>query len=348
MKDTRFGASVRVRNVNEALPLGLKMLQECGVGAESRGLHTKRIPGPVSTIYSQPCERVLFGEVRDANPFFHLMESLWVLSGSNQVELPRYFLNNISRFSDDGVVFHGAYGHRLRNAFGFDQIDRAIEMLRSKPDTRQVVLSIWHPALDLGKSTKDMPCNDLIMLDIVDGALNMTVCNRSNDAIWGAYGVNAVQFSVLQEFIAISVGVPVGYYVQQSNNYHVYTDNDYWLEFRDGQYDHGHIYNPYSMGQVTAYPLAADADDAKRLYSDCVHMATQVEQGEDLGHVEYLSTFGYDVVRPAVLAYQMYKMNLFASAMKLLEEIPATDWRMAMQQWVQRRDRRVSKKAVTA
>jgi thymidylate synthase len=337
MSNNRFGAILRVDNVNEALPLGLMLLQERGELAESRGLYSMRVPGPVSTVYAQPRRRVLFDPIRDANPFFHLMESLWILSGSNRVDLPKYFLSNIDQFSDDGVVFHGAYGHRLRHAFGFDQIERACEILVSKPDTRQVVMSIWHPAMDLGKSTKDMPCNDMVMLDLVDGKLNMTVCNRSNDAVWGAYGANAVQFSVLQEFIAIMVGAEVGHYVQQSNNYHVYTDNPFWLKFREGQYEHGHVHNLYSMGMVRPYPLATNVDDATMLYYDCIRMATQVEQGETLRSLEYVSTFGRNVIGPAVNAYDMYKSKMHASALAIIQTIPALDWRMAMFDWVERR-----------
>jgi hypothetical protein len=341
---TQFGASLRVRNVNEALPLGLQMLSKYGNPAESRGLHTLRVNGPVSTIYERPEERVLFDSIRDANPFFHLIESLWILGGSNRIDLPRMFLGNIERFSDNGVTFHGAYGHRLRRAFGFDQIIKAIEMLVSKPDTRQCVLSIWHPQMDMGTNTKDMPCNDLIMLDVVNGRLNMTVCNRSNDAIWGAYGANAVQFSMLQEFIAIYAKLERGFYVQQSNNYHVYTDNPFWLKFRQGEYVHGHVYNPYTTEQVHARPIAQNTMDAVLLLADCEGMCLQVENGEELRTFEYRSSFGQQVVSPAVRGYELYKMKCYESALDALEEVAAPDWRLAMQQWVGRR----AEKAVQA
>lgn len=333
----QFGASLRVRNVNEALPLGLQMIQTYGKPAESRGLQTIRVHGPVTTIYERPEERVLFDSVRDANPFFHLIESLWILGGSNRIELPRMFLGNIDRFSDNGVSFHGAYGYRLRKAFGFDQILRAIEMLVTKPDTRQCVMSIWHPALDMGANTKDMPCNDLIMLDVVNGRLNMTVCNRSNDAIWGAYGANAVQFSMLQEFIAIYAKLERGFYVQQSNNFHVYTDNPFWLEYVKGNHDAGHVTNPYDQGAVQASPIATSTTDAVHLLADCEGMCQQVEQGKNLDHYEYRSSFGQSVVGPVVRAYGLYKAKMYASAIRALDDVAAEDWRLAMTEWVTRR-----------
>lgn len=333
----QFGASLRVRNVNEALPVALQMVQAYGRPAESRGMKTLRINGPVTTIYERPEERVLFDSVRDANPFFHLIESLWILGGSNRVELPSLFLDGIKRFSDNGVTFHGAYGHRLRKAFGFDQILRAIELLVSKPDTRQCVMSIWHPELDMRANTKDMPCNDMVMLDIVNGRLNMTVCNRSNDAIWGAYGANAVQFSMLQEFIAIYAKLERGFYVQQSNNFHVYEDNPFWLKYTAGEHDAGHVTNPYLSEQVQARPIAQSTMDAVLLLADCEGMCQQVENGENLEHFEYRSSFGQQTVSHVVRAYNLYKAKCYESAIKTLDEVAAEDWRLAMTDWVMRR-----------
>ena len=52
--------------------------------------------------------------------------------------------------------------------------------------------------------------------------LDLTVCCRSNDVVWGAYGANAVHFSFLQEYLAGRMGVGVGTMYQLSNNFHGY------------------------------------------------------------------------------------------------------------------------------
>lgn len=75
-------------------------------------------------------------------------------------------------------------------------------------------------------------------------------------------------------------------------------------------------------------------------------MATQVEQGEDLRTVEYVSEFGRNVVEPVVRAYDMYKAKLYTSSMAILQELPAEDWRLAMFEWVQRRAHRAADKKV--
>jgi hypothetical protein len=331
---TQVGRILRVRNVNEALPQALRLMQDQGVQTESRGLKTVRLPGPFLTVYTRPQERVLFDPVRDANPFFHMIDALWLLSGSNRVDLPRAFLGRIADFSDDGSTFHGSYGYRLRHAFGFDQVESACEILQQKPDSRQVVMSIWHPALDLGAETKDMPCNDMIMLDIVGDQLCMTVCNRSNDVVWGAYGANVVQFSMLQEYMAGRIGVNVGPYTQMSNNFHVYQDNSFWAAYRDGATSK---HDFYGMGECKPLPVARDQRDALAVFYDCRLLADAAEAGESLTTALYTSPFFERVVRPMLQAYDLYKQRRLTQAFALTEEIEATDWRLACMLWLERR-----------
>ena len=52
----------------------------------------------------------------------------------------------------------------------------------------------------------------------------MTVCNRSNDIIWGMLGANTVHLSMLQEYMAARLRMEVGVMRQFSNNAHVYLD----------------------------------------------------------------------------------------------------------------------------
>lgn len=131
------------------------------------------VPEPVLVTYAHPRERVLFNTARDANPFFHLFESLWMLAGRNDVAPLKYYVHDIDQFSDDGETFHGAYGHRWRHserrqwntggdclATPLDQLDEIVQELREEPGSRRVVLQMWDVDQDLGVSvkTKDKPC----------------------------------------------------------------------------------------------------------------------------------------------------------------------------------------------
>lgn len=330
----QVGRVLRVRNVNEALPQALRLMQDQGTPTESRGLKTVRLPGPFLTVYLNPRERVLFDPVRDANPFFHMVDALWLLSGSERADLPRAILPRIMDFSDDGATFHGAYGYRLRHSFGFDQIELACGTLMEKPDSRQVVLSIWHPVNDLGAKTKDMPCNDMIMLDIVDDKLCMTVCNRSNDVVWGAYGANVVQFSMLQEYMAARIGVDVGPYTQMSNNFHVYQDNPYWMAFREGKTAK---HDAYAVGACKPFAMATNGGEADAVFNDCRALAGMAESLQLFAPKTWESAYFECVVRPVLQSYGLYKAGLLMQALMMAEEIEAPDWQLACTQWLERR-----------
>ena len=99
-----------VRNVHEALPRALKLLQQQGIERPSRNGPVLQAPWPVTTVYQNPLERVVFWPERDANPFFHLYESLWMLAGRNDIAPLTRYAKNMANYSDDGETQHGAYG----------------------------------------------------------------------------------------------------------------------------------------------------------------------------------------------------------------------------------------------
>lgn len=227
---------IKARNVNDALAKGLEHLLRYGVEEPSRNGPVLVAPTPVTTVYERPWERVLFSPLRDANPFFHLMEALWMLAGKNDLLFPQFFNSQFGRYSDDALTLRGAYGYRWRHWFGYDQLKTIATQLRIDPTSRRAVLTMWdagkfeygqddwgEEAGDLLAATVDKPCNTHIYFRVNAGRLDMTVCNRSNDIYWGAYGANAVHMSMLQEYMAAAIGVDIGAYYQVSNNFHLYT-----------------------------------------------------------------------------------------------------------------------------
>lgn len=333
---------IRARNVQQALPEALYQLEMEGVQQGSRNGPVYRFREPVTTVYLRPTERVLFWPTRDANPFFHLIESLWMLAGRNDVELVAQFVARMRSFSDDGTTLHGAYGYRWREHFGFDQLQLIIDALRKDPTDRRQVLSMWDARADLGRSGKDLPCNTQCLFQInPDGALDMTVVNRSNDIIMGAYGANAVHFSYLQEYMALSIGVPVGVYRQVSANFHAYV-----ADF-EKVHDLAHVvdevlppemrwsgYDPYGDGVVEPYPLI-QTDLAQ--WNEDLRMFLQTPK-----IIGLRDPFFRKVAVPMWAAHGCYKalqgQARFDAARELLQSVAATDWRMAALEWIDRRE----------
>jgi thymidylate synthase len=162
------------------------------------------------------------------NPAFALAEVIWILRGRDDIQFLEYWNSQIVDYLGEERA-HGAYGPRLRETFGLDQLERAYNALRNRPNTRQVVLQIYHPKHDLpnedgSPSDQDVPCNVSSMLKVRDGCLEWTQVIRSNDLILGVPH-NLVQFTSLQEIVAGWLGVDVGQYSQISDSLHVYSQN---------------------------------------------------------------------------------------------------------------------------
>jgi hypothetical protein len=52
--------------------------------------------------------------MRDANPFFHVMETLWMLAGRNDLPWLVRFNKRFASYSDDGGNTQpGAYGYQM-------------------------------------------------------------------------------------------------------------------------------------------------------------------------------------------------------------------------------------------
>jgi thymidylate synthase len=300
----------------------------------------------VCTVYARPLERVLFDQVRDANPFFHLLEALWMLAGRNDVAWLVRFNKRMATYSDDGATFNAAYGYRWRKQFNLkaadgkpatDQLQVIADLLRRDPDTRRAVLQIWDAEADLGVPSKDLACNTQAMFKVRDGKLNMLVSNRSNDMIWGCYGANAVHFSFLQEYVAAQAGVSVGVYRQMSDSFHVYADT--WPKVSDIAARYAG--DPYATGDVSVYPLVSHSEtfdsELERWMASAPERASLVQCDAE-GAGSWRNPYFPLVATPVNNAWFAYKAKDYAAAAQWLERCAASDWRRACREWLLRRE----------
>ena len=321
--------SILARGVSEALYIGQQALLSSGRHVETRKGAALEFDTPVMTTYTHSRERVLFYPERDANPYFHLMESLWMLAGRNDVPGIRGFNGKMDTYSDDGKTFHGAYGHRWRNWFGKDQLQEVMFRLSTYRNDRRAVLGIWDAHLDLVQTNdgKDYPCNTQIYFWERRGELNMTVTNRSNDMIWGAYGANAVHMSVLLEYMATMLGYAVGTYYQFSNNLHAYTDVLKKLEGMQADYE------PYLTlaEDGLSYNPPALVDDP-----DTFDQELQ-EWFLDEARVTYNNIYLGTTCGNMRKSWRFWKSKNYQNAFHCANAIEDRAWRKACIEWLQRR-----------
>ena len=312
-----------VRNVNEAYDTVVPYILSHGVKEQSRNGEVLVMPEPVAICYEKPKERVLFDASRDANPFFHLMEAIWMLAGEKAAAWPVKFNKQMAEYANDDGEYDGAYGWRWRRHFGFDQIKYVADLLRKDPMTRRAVIGMYDPRQEKADS-KDVPCNTQVYFMVRQGRLDMTVTNRSNDAVWGAFGANAVHFSVLLEVVASLAGLPVGRYWQITNNLHIYTGIPKVWEAVNNRKPR----DLYSRMGTIPFPLVGDADS---FLGECERFVEFPEA------TVWQNTFFYYVARPMYLSWRQYKQEDIEGARSWAAQIEDGAWALACDEWLRRR-----------
>lgn len=160
-------------------------------------------------------------------PFSSLGELCWYLAKTNDLGFISYYLPMYKKFADGNVIY-GGYGPRFFSWGGIDQVAQIISLLGEKPDTRQAVIQIFDVA-DIVENHKDVPCTCTMQFLLRDKKLHMITYMRSNDAMWGLPH-DIFCFTMLQEIIARSLSVELGYYKHAIGSVHIYDENKHEAE----------------------------------------------------------------------------------------------------------------------
>lgn len=216
------------RNISFATAASFEEILARGAAVTVRGRKTLELRNRVTTL-AAPMERCLFLPGRNHDVFAQVAETMWVVGGRNDLPWLTRYLQRAPEFSDDGgTTWHGAYGPRLRSwGHGIDQLDEWRRLLIDDPTTRRAAGVLFDPARDYIPASKDIPCNNWLSWLLRDGRLHMSVAIRSNDAMWGFSGVNAFEWSVVHEMLALWVGAAVGDATYFASSYHLYDEHDH-------------------------------------------------------------------------------------------------------------------------
>ena len=213
-------------NVNDALPVLMGDLLVKGEDFGSRAGMTKELMN-VGITLRNPQQREIVIDERKANIAAQIVETMWVLSGRNDVAGLVHYLPRAADFSDDGLQWRAGYGPRLRNYRGVDQLAYVVDTLADNPSSRQAVATIWDPTVDT-QPGKDIACNNWLTFSSRGGKLDLMVGIRSNDAMWGWSGINAFEWSALLELVAVLTNLEIGSLHFATTSFHLY--DQHWAK----------------------------------------------------------------------------------------------------------------------
>jgi thymidylate synthase len=104
----------------------------------------------------------------------------------------------------------------------FDQIQRAIHLIKTNPDSRRIVVSAWHPGL-LDEMALP-PCHIMYIFNVSDGKLNCHLTQRSGDIALGI-PFNLACYSALTMAIAKETGLKPGTFAHTIVDAHIYLNH---------------------------------------------------------------------------------------------------------------------------
>lgn len=313
-------------NVPNVYPELMRRMRLEGEDEGSRNGPVLALQDPLHLTIIDPLERVIFDPIRDANPFFHVMEFIWMMAGSNNVNWIEKFNSKYRQYADGDIV-HGAYGYRWIQHFGYvNQITGVCNLLKKDRTSRRAVLGMWDPQYDL-QHHNDLPCNTHIYFRVDrEDKLNMTVCNRSNDVIWGMLGANAVHMTYLQELIAHGAGIDIGMYHVFSHNAHIYKGLPKYSEILNTTAAVDHYINPEAG--CRPMPLLLKLETVGMFLEDCHKFIT--------GQTNFQCEWMYRVALPMYNSW-MARKDKINDGMEDAMNIAASDWRYACVEWIKRR-----------
>lgn len=152
-----------------------------------------------------------------------LAEFCWYMAGSADLDFIRFYLPDYPPEGATGSL-EEAYGPRIigTDEFGrsINQIERVIDRLQRKPDTRRAVISILEPS-DLEPGKAEAPCTIALQFVRRRERLHLVAMMRSNDAYLG-FPHDVFCFTMIQELVARSLGIQVGEYHHFATSLHLY------------------------------------------------------------------------------------------------------------------------------
>ena len=150
-------------------------------------------------------------------------ELLWFLQGDTNV---RYLQENGVSIWDEWADKNGnlgpIYGKQWRNWNGCDQIQNVLNLLKTDPDSRRMLVSSWNvtelPQMALA------PCHALFQFYVADGRLSCQLYQRSADLFLGV-PFNIASYALLTHMMAEQSGLEVGDFVWTGGDVHLYANH---------------------------------------------------------------------------------------------------------------------------
>jgi thymidylate synthase len=269
------------RDIESAFLGELRSLVEDGTDVEVRGHLTRELNARLVQVENVR-ERYLLVPNRHNNVFASIAESLWVIAGRNDLGYLSAYLPRAREYSDDGETWRAAYGPRLRNWNGVDQLAEVVSILRADLTSRRAVAVLYDPDRDFIQSN-DIPCNNWLHFIVREGRVDLHVAARSTDIWWGFSGINAFEWTLLLEMVAHWLRQEPGHLVFFTSSMHLY-ERHFEKAGRVLRHQSSEHYEDDLRNQLPAFETPWESFTAE--ISEWMRVEQGMRSGRDLCHLD--------------------------------------------------------------
>lgn len=168
-------------------------------------------------------------------------ELLWFLAGDTNIGYLKE--NGVSiwdEWADENGDLGPVYGSQWRNfptmiptdaeqdgaplflGSGVDQISQLVDMIRTSPDSRRMIVSAWNPG-DVPRMALP-PCHTLWQVRVIKGKMHLQLYQRSADMFLGV-PFNIASYALLLAMLVHVTGYEAGDFVHTIGDAHIYSNH---------------------------------------------------------------------------------------------------------------------------
>ena len=165
-------------------------------------------------------------------------ELLWFLQGDTNI---KYLNDNKvsiwNEWADEKGDLGPVYGAQWRNwnNDGIDQISEVVDLIKTNPDSRRMIVAAWNPSV-LPKPSKSFaenvaegraalpPCHAFFQFYVADGKLSCQMYQRSCDIFLGV-PFNIASYALLTQMMAQVTDLKPGEFVHTLGDAHIYLNH---------------------------------------------------------------------------------------------------------------------------
>lgn len=155
-------------------------------------------------------------------------ELLWFLKGDTNIGyLKENGVTIWDEWADENGNLGPVYGYQWRswptpNGGAIDQISKLVQMIKTNPDSRRLIVSAWNPALVDEMALP--PCHALFQFYVANGKLSCQLYQRSADIFLGV-PFNIASYALLTMMIAQVCDLELGDFVWTGGDCHLYSNH---------------------------------------------------------------------------------------------------------------------------